>query len=156
MALVQLNLKIPPEVAEAWRAAAAAAGHRSIRDWLVAITSTGPAAPAAAPDLLARVDALEAAVAALQRLPRSGGSPSPDRAMPPPPPAASRVIEARPDGALVSVDLARRLGITADALNRFAATKGPGAVHRCGWKVVGKVSASSGVDRWLWSPPEAG
>ena len=44
--LQQLNLKIPPEVADHWRAQAAARGL-SVRDWLVA--QLGPAADASGP-----------------------------------------------------------------------------------------------------------
>lgn len=66
VALVQLNLKLPAEVIARWRAAAEAAGERSVRDWLLAITTAGPGAdPAAAPGLEARLAALEEKVAAL-------------------------------------------------------------------------------------------
>jgi hypothetical protein len=147
--LQQINLKVTPEVAEAWRAAAAAAGHRSIRDWLVAITTAGPGPAAADPGLEERVVRLESLVESL--VARSGDGPSPDRVM-----SAAPSTEARPDGAMVSVELAKLLGITSSALNGFATSYGPGAVHRSGWKVIGKVSAPSGIARWLWSPPEAG
>jgi len=62
--LQQINLKIPPAVLDHWRNQAAAAGL-SLRDWLVSVA--GPAAVAASPDLLQRIEALEGAVARLQK-----------------------------------------------------------------------------------------
>lgn len=87
MALQQLNLKLPPEVAAHWSAQARAEGL-SVRDWLIA--RVGPAAgpaPAAGAELLERLQALEAtttqlaaAVALLQASPRR----SPERVSQPP------------------------------------------------------------------------
>lgn len=98
VALVQLNLKLPAEVIARWRAAAEAAGERSVRDWLLAITTAGPGAdPAAAPGLEARLAALEEKVAALagdrdsappplsacaESIPHPGEPASPDRGIP--------------------------------------------------------------------------
>lgn len=68
MALQQLNLKLPPEVAAHWSAQARAEGL-SVRDWLIArvgpAAGPAPAAPAAA-ELLERVAALEAGLAELR------------------------------------------------------------------------------------------
>ena len=73
MALQQLNLKLPPEVAAHWSAQARAEGL-SVRDWLIARVGPAEGDPAASAELLERVAALEAGLAELQRRP-----PSPER-----------------------------------------------------------------------------
>lgn len=89
-----------------------------------------------------RLEALEAIVAALSARVTALEQPAAEH------PAAQ-------DGALVTVDLARLLGLTPAALNKVAAAKGIGARHRSGWVVVARVPAPTGPDRWLWSPPPA-
>ncbi len=78
VALLQLNLKLPPAVLADWRAQAAAQGL-SVRDWLVSSTAqaAAPAAPAA-PGLICPIcpngwGSLERELALLRR------APSPER-----------------------------------------------------------------------------
>lgn len=156
MALVQLNLKVPPAVASDWRRRAAEAGHRSVRDWLLATLS--PTAESA-PDLADRVAALEAeltalrdAVAALQERPvppvRSVSSPRPLQR-----PAAP--AGAVPAGGIETPELAVLLGIRRHTLNeqiRRAGGPQPG-LELHGWRCIGTRPADrGGPPRAVWIP----
>lgn len=76
MALQQLNLKLPPEVAAHWSAQARAEGL-SVRDWLISRVgpAAGPAPAAAGAELLERVAALEAGLAELRAAARVNPAP---------------------------------------------------------------------------------
>jgi hypothetical protein len=176
VALQQLNLKLPPEVAAHWSAQARAEGL-SVRDWLIARVgpAAGPAPAAAGAELLERVAALEAAVGELQRrpaspervkaAPRSGeplGPPLDQLPLIPEPASPERVNPAALSGAaLTTAEVAERTGTNRAAWNNWAAGAGRvGTVrhHRTAgsWRLIGKAPApGGGPDRWLWEPVEA-
>ena len=105
----QLNLKVPAAVLDYWRDQAAASGL-SVRDWLVSIA--GPAAAVADPDLLARVEALEAAVLKLRKaMPTIPAPPSPSGALP-----SRRLTLEEADGLRTTAQVAEALGITTQAV----------------------------------------
>jgi len=166
--LQQLNLKVPPEVAASWREQAAAAGHSSIRDWLVAITTTNRQAPAAGGgDLLQRIEALERALVALQHpRPRPTPAPAPDApqlALIPDPLPAAPALDPVPlvEGeGITTAELAERTGTNRAAWNNWAARSAPGDVRHHetagAWRLVGKAPApGGGPSRWLWAPVES-
>ncbi|MEY3463194.1 MAG: hypothetical protein RLZZ468_972, partial [Cyanobacteriota bacterium] len=122
----QLAIQAPPELLERVRAAAAARGQtvtRLLMGWIEAGLSGDLPAPGAGPDLAARVQALEAAVAQLQArghaprsperasppIPRTADAPSPERVMP--------VLAELPSGAIETAELAERLGLRRGTLN---------------------------------------
>jgi hypothetical protein len=176
--LAQLNLKLPAEVADSWRAQAAAQGL-SVRDWLLAQLEA-PTAPAAGPaggdglaDRLAQLEARTAelgeAVAQLEAqgpahrspyrvapsIARTGGGLSPDQGSPIPP--AGELPS--PDGGITTAELADRTGTNRAAWNTWASKAAPGAVRshpQAGpWRLVGKCPApNGGPARWLWAPAE--
>ena len=157
MALDQINLKLPPAVADRWRAAAAAEGL-SVRDWLLAQLEGpgGRGAPAGGDPLADRVAQLErttaelaAAVAQLRGPAAAPRSPRPD-------PVAVAQLEGvaplperrlTPDeaaGLLPLRELAEALGVVPSALTNWAAREAgkragnpAGAVYR-GHRLRGK------------------
>lgn len=160
VALVQLNLKLPAEVVARWRAAAEAAGERSIRDWLVKVTAAGPGAdPAAALGLEARLAALEEKVAALVRdrdsappplsacaesIPRPGEPTSPDR--------GSGAAD-RPGGeAITTPEVARLLGMQTNTLTeRIRRRHGGIGFELSGWRITSRATPpTGGPPQWLW------
>lgn len=171
MALKQLNLKLPPEVAAHWSALARAEGL-SVRDWLIA--RVGPAAgpaPAAGAELLERVAALEAGLAELRAAARVGPAPrsaellrvTPDQLRLIPEPASPERVNpaALPGDALTTAEVAERTGTNRAAWNNWAGGAGRvGTVRHHptagSWRLIGKGPApGGGPDRWLWEPVEA-
>jgi len=145
MASTQVNLKVGPEVAQAWRAAAAAAGL-SVRDWLIRETMGRPAG-LTLESLAARVEALEA-----RRQIAAAPAPPPAPALPP---SLSERLE-RANGPQFTRDLARLLGRNGKALNKRATAGGIGTVVD-GWEVVGQARPErGGPARWLWAPVAEG
>ena len=169
VALQQLNLKLPPEVAAHWSAQARAEGL-SVRDWLIARVgpAAGPAPAAAGAELLERVAALEAAVAQLQRpaspervkaAPRSGDALGPGqleiigaRHLSPPEPEAASPERVEPitrtGDALTTAELADQTGTSRGAWNNWAGKAAPGDVRHHpdagSWRLVGKAPAPGG------------
>jgi hypothetical protein len=152
MALVQLNLKVPPGVRAEWQRQAAAAGL-SIRDWLIARTMPGGEREApAAPGLEDRLTALEAKVGELvAALPPPSPAP-PRRAIPGAIPAPSSPAS----GAVESRELARLLGMRPGSLNARVSRAGgpvPGLTIG-GWTCLGLFPAPrGGPPRAHWAPP---
>lgn len=154
MALAQLNLKVPPAVLERWREQARAAGHESVRDWLLAITAA-PAEACAELPLRDRVARLEQAVEALQQ-----ARPAPRRvdALPPaarPAPAPAAAPLAAPAGALTTAELAESTGTNRAAWNTWASKNPTGSIREhptAGrWRLAGKASPpAGGPPRWVW------
>ena len=148
MALQQLNLKLPPEVLTDWKQRAAADGL-SVRAWLVASLAPAVAAPAA-DGLVARVEALEAAVARLEPAPRPLPRPAPA------PPAAPAVAAGdAPAEAITTGELADRLGMRRPSFNARVARAGglQVGVEVSGWRCVGLQPADrGGPARGLWVP----
>jgi len=154
----QLNLRLDPVLHRRLAAAALADGTTVsdlCRGWILEGLERreGSSCNLSTSNLSERMAALEARLAALEagrrhrpleasQINRSGDAPASGDDLP------------VPGGAIVTADLARRLGISSEALNRLARDKGVGATHRSGWRVAGKAHARSGLDRWLWSPPE--
>ena len=156
MALAQLNLKIPPAVLERWREQARAAGHDSIRDWLLALTAA-PAEACAELPLRDRVARLEQAVEALQQArPASRRVDAPPVApRPAPAPAAAPPAAPVPAGGIETAALADLLGIRRGTLNAQIARAGgaaPGLVLH-GWRCLGqRVPDRGGPSRAVWEP----
>jgi hypothetical protein len=156
MALQQLNLKVPEAVAAHWRVQAAAHGL-SVRDWLVSITA--PTAPAAAvpaeADLLARVEALEAAVADLQaQTPLEEHVQGQARPLPPPVAAPVALMEL-PVDAIQTAALADLLGLKRGTLNARISRAGGAreGLVVLGWRCLGRVTpARGGPPQALWVP----
>jgi len=159
VALLQLNLKLPPAVLADWRAQAAAQGL-SVRDWLV--SSTAPAAAPAAPgvdlsDLSERVGCLERELALLRRptppvTANSSNLPaSPNRVIPAP------LVGEVPPGGIETAALAELLGMRRGTINARIARAGgaaPGLVVE-GWRCLGaRVPDRGGPARALWEPAE--
>jgi predicted transcriptional regulator len=168
----QLSVELPPDLLARLRAHAAAADRpvaAVVRRWVEAGLSgaleAGAAAPAGGSDLLARVEALERAIAALQQnrapripkpAPAAKGSDTTFESLPldldlgptgpnPEPPA----------GALTTAELADRTGSNRAAWNNWASKAAPGDVRHHpeagSWRLVGKAPApGGGPDRWLW------
>jgi hypothetical protein len=157
----QLAIQATPDLLARVKGAATARGQtitRLLIDWIEAGLAGDLPAPAAGPDLLARVESLEAAMALLQR------------PAPPEPatmgagtleiigaahlrPAATTAAPAV--GAITTAELAQRTGTNRAAWNNWAAKSSPGDVRdhpqAGGWRLIGKVAAESGgPPRWLW------
>lgn len=168
----QLAIQAPPELLARVKAAATARGQtvtRLLLAWIEAGLAGDLPAPAAGPDLLARVEALEAAVSDLQRpaspervnaAPRSGEPVTPKRV-----PMGAGTLEIigaahlRPApaaaGAITTAELAERTGTNRAAWNTWAAKASPGDVRphsQAGsWRLIGKAAPESGgPPRWLW------
>lgn len=143
----QVNLKLPAAVAADWKRRAAAAGHDTIRAWLLSIVGTEdqPDDGLTLQSLDRRLCALEAAAAGPVR--------------PVPAPRAAAAPEApvgAPDGPLFTADLARLLGRNRQAMNARAAAGGLGTTVD-GWVVAGQVRPPSGGPmRWIWEPVAEG
>lgn len=149
--LQQLNLKVPPAVLDHWRGQAAAAGL-SVRDWLVSVA--GPAASSPAPDLLARVEELEAAVAALRKvrpLPKRPAPPSPSGPLP-----KRRLTLEEAEGLLVISEVAKAVGVSVPAVTSWLDRQEggrPGAVGKeyRGFRLLGMAQLPGGHRPvWLW------
>ena len=159
VALAQLNLKLPPAVLSRWKQQAQAAGHESVRDWLLAITAT-PAEDCAELPLRDRVARLEAAVEALQQAPSprpldQPRRPAPPRPEPPPRPAAPLLQEV-PE-AITTAELAERTGTNRSAWNNWASPDRVGQVRQHptagAWRLAGQAAPPlGGPMRWLWLP----
>jgi hypothetical protein len=170
----QLALELEPGLMQRLRARAAADGRPVavlVRRWIEAGLGgvLEQQATTAAPDLLARVEALEAAVSDLQRpaspergsaAPRSGEPVTPRRL-----PMGAGTLEiigaahlrpaAAADGAVTTAELAERTGTNRAAWNTWAAKASPGDVRHHpqagGWRLIGKSAPESeGPPRWLW------
>jgi hypothetical protein len=161
--LQQLNLKLPSEVLDHWRAQAAAEGL-SVRDWLV--SRVGPAAPAAGAELAERVAELERVTAdlaaAVGELRGAGAAPRSPLPEPEARPVDPLPLPPRREGEpLTSAELADRYGINRGSLNNWAAAHPIGAVRRHpragAWRLAGKAAAPGGGPlRWLWEPAGEG
>lgn len=155
MALVQLCLKLRPEVLEEWRRRAAEAGHgRSVRDWLLSVLSpTAEETPA----LADRVAALEEAVAQLRLQQARPAAPrravplaSPPRALP----GTDTAVLATGEG-IETAALAERLGIRGKTLAEQVRKAGGGrpGLELHGWRCLGTFPSSrGGHPRALWVP----
>lgn len=155
--LQQINLKVPPAVLDHWRGQAAAAGL-SVRDWLVTVAGPEVApAPPAAPDLLVRVEALEAAVMELRRAPPPKQPPSP------PPPGClpqRRLTLQEAEGLLTIAAVAAAVGVTPQAVAAWMERQEGGrngAVGKVwrGYRLLGMAQLPGGRrPAWLWQPAE--
>jgi hypothetical protein len=162
VALDQINLKLPPAVAERWRSAAAADGL-SVRDWLLAQLEPPDASVAGDPlaDRVAQLERttadLSAAVAQLRgpaAAPRSPRPPAPSIASTPRPPAPA----AAPADALETAELADRLGMRRGTLNARIQRAGGAreGLEIEGWRCLGRrPSARGGPPRAVWVPAAA-
>lgn len=143
----QINLKVPTTVAADWKRRAAAAGHSTIRAWLLSVVGTEGHLDdgLTLQSLDRRLCALETAAAGPARpvsAPRAA--------------AAPEAPVGAPDGPLLTADLARRLGRSAKALASRASAGGLGTVVD-GWVVTGQVKPPSGGPmRWIWEPVAEG
>lgn len=166
----QLAVQLPPELLERLRATAAAQRRTVtalLTDWIEAglagALEPGAAAPTGGSDLAARVAALEAAMAAMQRPPLS----SPKRVSSPPPEQVSLLPHMGeppipqtgelPASAITTAELAERTNTNRAAWNNWAAKAAAGDVRSHpgagSWRLVGKAPApSGGPARWLWEP----
>lgn len=180
----QLSLELEPELLQRLRARAAADGRplaALVRRWIEAglggALEQQTGAPAG-PDLLARVEALEAAVADLQRpaspervsaAPRSAQPVTPKRVPLGPgqleiigaahlqaePPSPDRVIPDPPTGAITTAELAMLTGASRNAWNTWATKAAPGDVRHHpqagSWRLIGKAALDTGGPaRWMW------
>lgn len=179
----QLSLELEPELLQRLRARAAADGRplaALVRRWIEAglggALEQQTGAPAG-PDLLARVEALEAAVADLQRpaspervsaAPRSAQPVTPKRV--PLGPGQLEIIGAAhlqaeppspdpPPGPITTVQLVERTGTSRTAWNTWATKAAPGDVRHHpqagSWRLIGKGPPPGdlgGPARWLWEP----
>ena len=153
--LQQLNLKVPAAVLDHWRAQAAASGL-SVRDWLVSIAGPAAAAPdpAGDPDLLARVNALEAAVLKLRKaMPKQPAPPSPSGALP-----SRRLTLEEADGLRTTAQVAEALGVTTQAVVGWMERQQggrPGAIGMVwrGFRLLGMGQLPGGQRPvWLFEP----
>ena len=184
----QLALELEPQLMQRLRARAAADGRPVavlVRRWIEAglggalEQQATAAAPAAGPELLARVEALEAAVSDLQRpaspnrvsaAPRSGEPVTPKRV----PMGAGTLeiigaahlqaaaaspervsLQAQPGDAITTAELAERTGTNRAAWNTWASKAAPGEVRHHpqagSWRLIGKAAPEAGGPaRWLW------
>lgn len=153
----QLAIQAPPELLERLRAAAAAQGRTTtsmVLQWIEVGLAEAPA-PAADAELLARIEALEAAVGALQQARRPDAPPAPAGPAPAPAAAPPAAPLAAPAGALTTAELADRTGTSRAAWNNWANKNPVGAIREHptagSWRLAGKASpAAGGPARWLW------
>ena len=153
----QLALQVPPELLARLQAAATASGRTKTSlalEWLEAgLAGHGapPAGPGTPPELLARIESLEAGLAELRRSPSPPARPA---AAPLPPPAELGAVGG--DG-IPSAELARRLGVKGDTFNARLQRLGgprPGLIVD-GWQCLGKrQSPQGGPPRAYWQPLE--
>lgn len=140
---------------------------RLLIGWIEAGLSGDLPAPGAGPDLAARVQALEAAVAQLQA---QGPAPrSPERVSRPIPRTGEALSPERvslvprtgdlpsPAGGIPTAELADRTGTNRAGWNNWAVKAAPGAVRHHpqagAWRLLGKgPGPNGGPDRWLWEP----
>ncbi|MCP9910241.1 hypothetical protein KBZ15_10030 [Cyanobium sp. BA20m-p-22] len=180
----QLSLELEPQLLERLRARAAADGRplsALVRRWIEAGLGGAleqQAGAPAGPDLLARVEALGAAVADLQRLaspervsaaPRSAQPVTPKRVPLGPgqleiigaahlqaePPSPDRVIPDPPPGPITTAELAMLTGANRGSWNTWATKAASGDVRHHpqagSWRLVGKSALDTGGPaRWMW------
>lgn len=169
----QLAIQIPPELLARLKTYAAAQQRpmaEILRRWIEAGLSGALEAPAVAgtsPEVEQRLQALEAAVKALQRRP---APPAPETPAPaaknpvtsaekPNPPKVGPTIPHlgdAPAGAITTAELAVRTGTNRAAWNNWARDKNIGAVRKMPaevgqWRLAGKVPPpEGGPPRWVW------
>ena len=153
----QIAIQVPEDLPG--RIQAAAAAHRRtatslLLEWIEAglAGAAGPAAAAALPvvDLESRLEALEAAVLALQR---PGPGPV---AAPPPPPAEAGLAPLQEGEPITTAELAQRTRTNRASWNNWANPDRIGTVRshaKAGnWRLIGKVTPSTGgPPRWVWT-----
>ena len=157
----QLAIQAPPDLLARVKAAATARGQtvtRLLVGWIEAGLAGELPAPAAGPDLLARVEALEAAVSDLQR--PAAPEPVPPKRVSMGPETleiigAAHLRPAPAADAITTAELAERTGTNRAAWNTWAAKASSGDVryhpHAGGWRLIGKAAPESGgPPRWLW------
>jgi predicted DNA-binding protein len=177
----QLAIELPPELLQRLKAHAAASDRpvsALVRRWIEAGLNRALEADAPAfdgTDLAQRVQALEAAVAALQKqaaIPRS------TRPTKPSPPPASEPLELEldlgsskpnpsakgstipqmgdaPEGGITTAALAEALGMKRGSLNERLRRMGGAreGLELDGWRCCGQVAPlSGGPPRWVWEP----
>lgn len=165
----QLAIQIPPELLARLKTYAGAQQRpmaELLRRWIeagLAGALESPIAAGTSPEVEQRLQALEAAVKALQREPRPKReipAPVPAKPVTPPenpnPPKADRKIPHAgevPAGAITTAELAQQLGINRKSLNeRIRRAGGAGiGLEMEGWSCVGNHSPKGGgPPRWLW------
>lgn len=172
----QLAIELPPELLQRLKAQAATEERpvaALVRRWIEAGLSgaleSGAAVPAAAGDLVERLEALEAAVAALQQQQgRPARIPKPAPVAPLPPelhPSGEGSEEPRkgepaipplgdvPAGAITTAELAVRIGMNRKSLNERLRRAGGARIglEMGGWRCVGhRAPEGGGPPRWLW------
>lgn len=145
----QLSINCPAPLLERLKAAAADQGTTltaMVMAWLEAGLDGRLEVPRSAPrpDLEARLEALEVAVAALQAPARQ---PSPPARPAPSPPAV--------DGPITTADLAALLGVKRGAINERIRRMGGACLGMTidGWRCVGqRRGINGGPPRWCWEP----
>lgn len=148
----QLSINCPAPLLERLKAAAADQGTTltaMVMAWLEAGLDGRLEVPRSAPrpDLEARLEALEVAVAALQAPAQK--PPTPPARPAPSPPAA--------DGPVTTADLAALLGVKRGAINERIRRMGGACLGMTidGWRCVGQRSgANGGPPRWCWEPAQ--
>ena len=170
----QLAIELPPELLQRLKAQAAAEERTVaslVRRWievgLSGALKSSSAAPSAGGDLVERLEALEAAVAALQQKksrPASGNRRSDrDDASSPRPRGASEALPQQgrphkvdvPAGVITTADLAVRIGMKRGTLNERIRRAGGACIglEMEGWRCVGHHRPEGGgPPRWLWEP----
>lgn len=173
----QLAIQIPPELLARLKTYAGAQQRTMaelLRRWIeagLAGALDGPIAAGTSPEVEQRLQALEAAVKALQREPRPKreipvpnlGNQSPEPAKPVTPPQNPNspkvgsktplVGDAPPAGTITTAELAGRIGMKRTSLNERLRRAGGARVglEMEGWRCVGSHSPESGgPPRWLW------
>ena len=180
----QLSLELEPQLLDRLRARSAADGRplaALVRRWIEAglggALEQQSGAPAG-PDLLARVEALEAAVADLQRpaspervsaAPRAAQPVTPKRVPLGPgqleiigaahlqagPPSPDLEIPDPPPGPITTAELAMLTGANRGSWNTWAIKAAPGDVRHHpqagSWRLIGKAALDTGGPaRWMW------
>ena len=166
----QLAFEVPPELLHRLRAFSAAQQKPMatlLRGWIEAGLA-GPLEPLEATadsGVLERLEALEAAVAKLQRTPAPTppprevtATPRTGDALPSPPPKAAPPIPRMgdaPEGAITTAELAEQTSTNRAAWNNWARDKTLGAVRHHpdagSWKLVARVPTDAGgPPRTLW------
>lgn len=154
----QLAIQATPELLARVKGAATARGQtvtRLLIDWIEAGLAGDLPAHGGGSDLVARVAALEAAVADLRR------PASPERVSQSPPkrmiPAPQVGEHQSPDGAITTAELAAQTGTNRGSWNNWASAEkiGQARTHsQAGaWLLVGQAPPPGGGPlRWLWKP----
>lgn len=172
----QLAIQIPPELLARLKTYAGAQQRTMaelLRRWIeagLAGALDGPIAAGTSPEVEQRLQALEAAVKALQREPRPKREipapkleiqpPEPAKPVTPPenpnPPKAEAKIPHLgevPEGSITTAELAEQLGVSRKSFNERLRRAGGAHVglEMEGWRCVGNHSPEGGgPPRWLW------